>query len=89
MTKNELAKALADKIGITHQHAVQAVEGIMEVMKESFLHHEDIYLRGFGNFKIIERKGKTARDITRGSIIIVPRHHIVKFIPSKELKAKI
>ena len=89
MTKIELAKALSERNGINLQEAVKAVEGVMDILKDSIAKRDNIYLRGLGTFAIVERKGKTARNIKAGTQIVVPRHHIIKFKPSKELKEKV
>ena len=61
----------------------------MQIIRDTLIKREDIYIRVLGTFQIVERKGKTARDITRGIEIIVPCHYAVKFKPCKELKTKV
>lgn len=87
MTKNDLADALVGKTTLTKSQALNAIEGLMEVTSEAFAKGENIYLRGFGTFRVVERKEKTARNISRGTSVTVPAHHTVKFIPSSELKS--
>ena len=89
MTKNELAEQLSKETGLTRSQSINAVEGIMKVMRDTFIKREDIFLRGLGTFKIVVRKGKTARDITHGTQVIIPCHYAVTFKPCKELKEKV
>lgn len=89
MTKNELAAQLAEQKGLNKSTAIKSVEGLMEIMADAFVRKEDIFLRGFGTFKIIKRKGKTGRDISRGEPITIPAHHAVVFIPCETLKKKV
>lgn len=89
MTKHELASKLAEEKGINKSAAIKAVEGMMEIMSGTFARKESVFLRGFGTFKIVMRKGKTARDITKGQPIVVPARYAVKFVPCNNLKRKI
>jgi DNA-binding protein HU-beta len=55
----------------------------MEVVKESLVNQEPVYLRGFGSFIIKERAEKTARDIHKETTLIIPAHSIPAFKPAK------
>jgi len=86
MTKDELSTQLAAKTGMSKSQALRAVEGVMDVMKQSLIKGENIYLRRFGTFKVIHREEKKARLISEGKTVMVPAHQTVKFISGKELK---
>lgn len=86
MTKNELADALVSKTSLTKSQAIEAIDELIESAKDAFVRGSNIYLRGFGTFKVEQRAAKTARDIRRGTIIQVPACCVVKFIPCAELK---
>lgn len=86
MTKQELSTALAAKEKLSKSQATDAVEGFMDVLKDALNRGENIYLRGFGTFKIEKRAAKKARIISTGQTVTVPEHNVVKFIPSVELK---
>jgi DNA-binding protein HU-beta len=55
----------------------------MEVVKESLMGGENVYLRGFGSFIIKRRAEKTARNISKNTTIIIPAHNIPAFKPAK------
>ncbi|MDE6512647.1 MAG: integration host factor subunit beta, partial [Muribaculaceae bacterium] len=59
------------------------VEKFMEVVKDSLINGENVYLRGFGSFIIKTRSEKTARNISKNTTIIIPEHKIPAFKPSK------
>lgn len=86
MTKNELASLLADRTGLTRSQSLHAVEGMMEIMKDSFCNNTDIFLRGFGTFKVVTRKARMARNVSNGTTVSIPEKNVVKFIPCKQLK---
>lgn len=86
MTKNELADALASTASITKSQALKAIDGLIKASTEAFASGENIYLRGFGTFRIDKRKASVARNITAGTAVTIPAHRKVKFVPCKELK---
>ena len=86
MTKNELADALVSKTGLSKSDALVAIDGLIEAAKDAFVRGSNIYLRGFGTFKVVHRNAKTGRDISRGTTIQLPARWVVKFVPCKELK---
>lgn len=86
MTKNDLAKQLASKKGFTMHQALAAIDGLSEAVISSLASSGAVYLRGFGTFKVEQRAARKGRDIQHGTIIDVPAHKVVKFIPGKQLK---
>lgn len=89
MTKQELTNRLADETGLSRTDALRAVEGLMTVMSDTFAAGHNIYLRGFGTFKVRTTKPRKARNISRGETVIVPARKSVKFIPCEDLKKRL
>ena len=83
MTKAEVVNEIAKKTGIEKAVVLSTVETFMEVVKESLVNQEPVYLRGFGSFIIKERAEKTARDIHKETTLIIPAHSIPAFKPAK------
>jgi DNA-binding protein HU-beta len=89
MTKAEIVADIANKTGI-EKVAVQAtVEAFMETLKNSMIHGQNVYLRGFGSFIIKKRAEKTGRNISRNTTIIIPAHNIPAFKPAKTFVNKV
>lgn len=86
MTKNDLADALVSNTYLTKSQALTAIDGLIDAARQAFSHGENIYLRGFGTFRLEKRAAKKARNIQRGTIINVPAHRVLKFLPCNELK---
>ena len=84
MTKAEVVNEIAKKTGVEKAVVLSTVETFMEVVKESLVNKEPVYLRGFGSFIIKERAEKTARDIHKETTLIIPAHSIPAFKPAKE-----
>lgn len=85
MTKQELTNRVANRSGYTRQQASDIIEAAMQVMTESFSRGHNITLRGFGTFKVVTRKARTAYDFKNKKSIGMPTRRIVKFVPYNDL----
>lgn len=84
MTKAEIVNRINEKTGIEKVAVMAIVEEVMASIKENMANGENVYLRGFGTFHIIERKEKLGRNISKNTSVVIPAHKIPKFKPSKE-----
>ncbi len=89
MVKQDIIEHLTHNCGLHRSSAITAVEGMMEIISRSLMKGENVYLRGFGTFKLRRASEKLARDINAGRPITVPAHNTVKFIPATQLKEAI
>ncbi|MCX4331007.1 MAG: integration host factor subunit beta [Muribaculaceae bacterium] len=83
MTKADIVSEIAKTTGIDRANVLTTVEKFMEVVKDSLISGENVYLRGFGSFIIKTRSEKTARNISKNTTIIIPEHKIPAFKPAK------
>lgn len=84
MTKHDIVIAISDKTGIERTVVQATVEEIMHSIKDSLAQGENVYLRGFGTFEIIQRAEKLGRNISKNTTVVIPAHNIPKFKPCKE-----
>lgn len=89
MTRREIAKELANRSNLTPSQAAHAVEGIIEIIADALAKDEPILLRGFGTIKTVQRAAKPARNISKGTTMMLPPTRQVKFIAYNELKERI
>ena len=80
---------MASNAELTRSKAEEAVEAVLQVLKDAFARGENIELRGFGCFKVVRRRAKKAQDISIGKTIVIPEHNAVKFQLSNNIKKKI
>lgn len=59
MNKNELIRAIANKLGITLKDAAESLDGVIGAITDGLNAGEKIQISGFGTFDI---KSKEARD---------------------------
>ena len=88
MTKLEIAQQLAERNRMPLADAIHAVDGITEIIGKAFAEGHSIFLRGFGTFRIVERKAKVVQNIKEKTSVQLPAHKTVKFTPSKLLTIK-
>ena len=83
MTKAEIVSQIHQKTGIDKTAALIIVEEMMSTIKTAMANGENVYLRGFGSFIVKTRSQKTARNISKNTVIIIPEHKIPAFKPAK------
>ena len=88
MTKSDIVVEISKQTGIDKVTVLETVEAFMEVVKNSVSENKNIYLRDFGSFLVKERAEKLARNIKKGTPIVIPKHNVVVFRPSTEFAIK-
>lgn len=89
MTKAEIVSEIAKQTGIEKAAVLSIVEQFMTAVKDSLANGDNVYLRGFGSFTIKKRADKTARNISKNIIIVVPEHNIPHFKPADVFKVAV
>ena len=67
----------------------EALELILELLKEAVRAGERITISGFGSFQLVQTKAKKGRDFRRGTLLSIPPRHKVVFRASPLLLQKI
>jgi integration host factor subunit beta len=86
MIKNDIAQAIEKESGFNGAKSLQIVESILEALKEALAREEKIEIRGFGSFKIVNKKTGFGRDIRRQKQIKINGGRRIKFRTGQELK---
>lgn len=91
MTKADLVEQVAEAIGpgITKKDCALVVDGLLNAIKNALAQHEHIEIRGFGTFKVRERKTRMARNPRTGDPVKVPSRMVPVFKPSKEMRTQV
>jgi nucleoid DNA-binding protein len=89
MTKADLVQLASEAIGpgITKKDCAVVVDAFLNSIKDAMAEHKNIEIRGFGTFKVRERKSRLARNPRTGDPVEVPPRAVPVFKPSKELRA--
>lgn len=89
MNKQELIAKIAKDTGITKVAAAGAVDSFFEGLVKSLKKGQPITFVGFGTFKTVQRKARTARNPQTGAAIKIPKRKVVRFTAGKALKAAV
>ena len=93
MTKADLVERVTTQISrtagpmISKKDCARVVDAFLEAIKDSLQTQENIEVRGFGTFKIRNRKTRMARNPRTGSPVEVSARPVPVFKPSKERRA--
>lgn len=86
MIKNDIALAIEKDSGFNGAKSSLIVEAILEALREALARAEKIEIRGFGSFKIVNKKTGFGRDIRRQKQIKINEGKRIKFRSGQELK---
>lgn len=89
MNKKELAKAIAEKTGITTDETIKFLTVFTEVVTEQMKQGQHIQLVGFGTFEVAERAARIGRNPQTGEKMSIAAGRIPKFKPGKNLKDEV
>jgi DNA-binding protein HU-beta/integration host factor subunit beta len=89
ITKKDLVEKISDKTGLTQVDTKIVVESLLEAVSKALQQGKNIEIRGFGRFKIKERRARSARNPRTNEHIEVQAGYKPVFEASKELRKRV
>jgi DNA-binding protein HU-beta/integration host factor subunit beta len=89
VTKKDLVETIADTTGLTQVDTKIVLESFLDAISASLQSGRNIEIRGFGRFKIKERKARIARNPRTNEHIRVEAGYKPVFEASKELRKRV
>ena len=95
MTKADLVEHVTAQISqtsgpmISKKDCARVVDAFLDAIKDALQQQKNIEVRGFGTFKIRQRKTRMARNPRTGEPVEVSARPVPVFKPSKELRAMV
>jgi DNA-binding protein HU-beta len=86
MTKNELARELAEEMEMPRRQMVEIIDALLEKFTDVLKSGDKVQLTPFGQFKVRDRAARIARNPKTGEPIKVPAKRVLKFIAGRTLK---
>ena len=86
MIKADIVMKVSDVSNVPRMKAVQAVDTIIDAMKDALCAGRRIELRGFGVFQVRDRKKGVGRNPKTGGEVAITPGRTVRFKPGKDLK---
>lgn len=89
MTRSDLAKALHEAHGgLTYPDARLLVDQVIQAICEGLSADGHVVLSGFGTFRVVKRKPRLGRNISKGEKVLVPPRNALVFMPSKNFSGE-
>ena len=79
MRKIQIVNRIADETGLTKVKAEEAVDTILEQVKEGLRQGEPVILRRFGSFQVREKRARIGRNPKTGEEADIPARRVVRF----------
>jgi nucleoid DNA-binding protein len=89
MTKKDMARAIAEEMGLTQGQAQALIQRVFDGITEALLTEGRIELRNFGVFEVKRRKRREARNPRTGASVKVPAKLVVTFKAGKEMEQRV
>lgn len=89
MTKSDLIHNISQNTGVDLVSTRVVIEEFMDETIDALANGKSIYLRGFGTFASKKRAKRLARDINKGTTVLVPERVTPVFIASKNFKERV
>lgn len=89
MTKAEIVDKVQQKTGFGKKDAVELVEVVFGIVKDTLESGEKVKVAGFGNFEVKEKADRRGRNPQTGEDITIEARRILTFKASNLLKAAI
>ena len=90
ITKRDLVVAISNKTGMTQQKVYDIVQMILDDVTGHLATGDEVVLRNFGAFHVVETKAKIGRNPKAPEKdVIIPARAVVKFKAGKKMKEKV
>ena len=89
MTKKDMARAIAEKTGLTLLQTQEVIQKTLDAVVATLLSERRVELRGFGVFEVRQRAARNGRNPRTGEKVFVPEKLVVAFKPSAEVNDRL
>ena len=86
LTKIDIINLVSDDTGLSKVKAEEAVEMIIQTIKESLQSGESVILRRFGSFQVREKNARVGRNPKTGQEAPISARRVVRFKAGKTLQ---
>ena len=86
MRKVEIAARIAEELNITKEKAEDAVNAILDEVKQALSEGEPVILRRFGTFQVRHNSRRLGRNPKTGEEAEIAARRVVRFKPGRHLK---
>ena len=84
--KQDIVARVSGKMGMTKVRAEEAIDCVIDALKNAMKEGERIELRGFGVFVVKPRKSGIGRNPRTGAEVPIPPGKTVRYKPGKDIR---
>lgn len=89
MTKIDLVEAIKSGTFMTRTEAIDTLETLLEVMKDTLVSGEELKVSGFGKWGVKAKNERIGRNPQTGETITIEGRKVLRFKPSTTLKLRV
>jgi integration host factor subunit alpha len=89
LTKDHLIRSIGDHLGISKFESSRIVEFVLETVKTSLLHGDDVLISGFGKFFVKEKAARRGRNPQTGQALTLDPRRVITFKCSPRMRDRI
>lgn len=89
ITRNHLAKSLAERMGMNKRETKELVADFFDIIADSLVCNEPVKLSGFGKFILRDKKARPGRNPKTGEPKLIAARRVVIFKAGEKLKQKV
>ncbi len=86
LTKIDIISLVFDDTGLSKVKAEEAVDAIIDAVRESLARGESVILRRFGSFSVREKNARVGRNPKTGREAPISARRVVRFKAGKQFK---
>ncbi|PIE71880.1 MAG: integration host factor subunit alpha [Deltaproteobacteria bacterium] len=89
LTKADIVNTLVESMGYQKKQAVDTLEILLEIIKQTLQDGDDLLISGFGKFCINEKNERKGRNPATGDDMMLSPRRVVTFKCSGKLRDKV
>lgn len=86
MTKADLVEVISEHVNLSKKDTGVVVKLVLDNISDALARGDKVELRGFGSFRVKQRRSRRARNPRTGTSVFVPAKLIPFFKASNDLK---
>jgi integration host factor subunit alpha len=89
LTKDKLVTRVQIQMGMSKQESRQMVDRLLEIMKDTLAHGDDLLISGFGKFSVRKKRERRGRNPQTKESLVLSARKVLVFKVSGVLRARI
>jgi integration host factor subunit alpha len=89
LTKAQIVDIIHEELPFPKNKSTEVIEGLIEIIKRTLEHGEDVLISGFGKFCVKNKRERRGRNPATGDDLILSQRKVVTFKCSGKLREKI